>query len=125
MPVDKCFGDSQLGADTFAMDVMQDLYRAPEDILIIEWDDKIRICPFGFMLRHRIPLQKKKKNRATYIGSFKAMDLFKVKHLFNKRLPSRQASAGAHLVRMIELLGPSPCSLTTGSAANNFLWRTW
>ena len=30
------------------------------------------------------------------------------KHLFNKRLPSRNESAGPHLARMISLLGPPP-----------------
>jgi len=38
-------------------------------------------------------------------------DLFEGKHLFNERLPSRDASVPAHIARMIALLGPPPNDL--------------
>ena len=41
----------------------------------------------------------------------KVWDLFEGKHMFNERLPSREASEPAHLARMIALLGPPPKDL--------------
>jgi serine/threonine-protein kinase SRPK3 len=41
----------------------------------------------------------------------KVWDLFEGKHVFNERLPSREASEPAHLARMIALLGPPPKDL--------------
>jgi hypothetical protein len=38
-------------------------------------------------------------------------DLFEGKHMFTERLPSRDASAGAHIARMIALMGPPPTEL--------------
>jgi serine/threonine-protein kinase SRPK3 len=38
----------------------------------------------------------------------KVWDLFEGKHLFTERLPSRDASAPAHIAKMIALLGPVP-----------------
>lgn len=47
--------------------------------------------------------------------------MFEGKHLFNKRLPSRQESAVAHLARMISLLGPPPEEmLKEGAATDEF-----
>jgi serine/threonine-protein kinase SRPK3 len=41
----------------------------------------------------------------------KVWDLFEGKHLFTERLPNRDASAPAHIARMIALLGPPPKDL--------------
>ena len=38
-------------------------------------------------------------------------DLFEGKHMFIERLPSRDASAGAHIARMISLMGLPPKEL--------------
>jgi hypothetical protein len=45
------------------------------------------------------------------LTSIKIWDLFEGKHMFNKRLPSRDASAPAHIARMIALMGPPPKDL--------------
>lgn len=41
----------------------------------------------------------------------KVWDLFEGKHMFTERLPSRDASAVAHVARMIALMGPPPKEL--------------
>jgi serine/threonine-protein kinase SRPK3 len=41
----------------------------------------------------------------------KVWDLFEGKHMFTERLPSRDASAPAHVARMIALIGPPPKDL--------------
>lgn len=47
------FGDAQFGDAPFIGEVMPDLYRAPEIILYIPWDEKIDIWAFGLMVRGR------------------------------------------------------------------------
>jgi len=49
-------------------------------------------------------------------------DIFEGKHLFNKRLPSRDASAGAHLARMISLLGAPPEEILQAGTATSELF---
>lgn len=101
-PVIIDFGDAQFGPGPFIGEVMPDLYRAPEIILAIPWDEKIDIWALGLMI----------------------WDMFEGRHLFNKRLPSREASAGAHLARIISLLGPPPEDLLKkGGATAEFFDR--
>ncbi|KAL5347497.1 hypothetical protein ACLOAV_007809 [Pseudogymnoascus australis] len=83
------FGDAQFGAETYGGEVMPDLYRAPEIVLGICWNEKIDIWAVGMMV----------------------WDLYEGKHLFKERLPSRMESVPAHIARMIELLGPPPKEL--------------
>jgi len=48
-------------------------------------------------------------------------DLFEGKHMFNERLPSRDASSPTHLARMIALLGPPPVDfLARGNVSQEF-----
>ena len=49
-PVLTDFGDAQFGAGPFAVEVMPDLYRAPEIVLCIAWGDKIDIWALGLMV---------------------------------------------------------------------------
>lgn len=44
------FGDAQVGDRLFEVEVMPDLYRAPEIILCIPWNEKIDIWGFGLMV---------------------------------------------------------------------------
>lgn len=44
------FGDAQVGERLFEGEVMPDLYRAPEIILRIPWNEKIDIWAFGLMV---------------------------------------------------------------------------
>lgn len=48
-------------------------------------------------------------------------DMYEGKHLFNRRLPSREASVATHLARMNALLGPPPSDvLTNGSMVSQY-----
>lgn len=44
------FGDAQFGAETYEGEVMPDLYRAPEIVLGIPWNEKIDIWAVGVMV---------------------------------------------------------------------------
>lgn len=44
------FGDARVGQGPFEGEVMPDLYRAPEIVLRIPWDEKIDIWSFGLMV---------------------------------------------------------------------------
>jgi serine/threonine-protein kinase SRPK3 len=44
------FGDAQFGEKTYIGEVMLDLYRAPEIVLGIEWNEKIDIWSVGLMV---------------------------------------------------------------------------
>ncbi|KFY64875.1 hypothetical protein V496_02950 [Pseudogymnoascus sp. VKM F-4515 (FW-2607)] len=83
------FGDAQFGAETYGGEVMPDLYRAPEIVLGIRWNEKIDIWAVGMMV----------------------WDLCEGKHLLKERLPSRMESVPAHIAKMIELLGEPPKEL--------------
>jgi serine/threonine protein kinase len=50
VPIISDFGDAQFGDAPFVGEVMPDLYRAPEIILGIPWDEKIDIWAFGLMV---------------------------------------------------------------------------
>ncbi|KAK6211166.1 hypothetical protein QIS74_10430 [Colletotrichum tabaci] len=83
------FGDARFGDGPFEGQVMPDLYRAPEIIIGIPWDEKIDIWALGLMI----------------------WDLFEGKLLFNTRHRDRTASRAAHFARMVSLLGPPPDDL--------------
>ncbi len=51
-PVLSDFGDAQFGDMPFVGEVMLDLYRAPEIILGIPWDEKIDIWGLGLLVGH-------------------------------------------------------------------------
>ncbi|KFY33736.1 hypothetical protein V494_07370 [Pseudogymnoascus sp. VKM F-4513 (FW-928)] len=83
------FGDAQFGSKAYGGEVMPDLYRAPEIVLGIPWNEKIDIWAVGMMV----------------------WDLYEGKHMFKERLPSRMESVPAHIARMIALMGPPPVKL--------------
>ncbi|POR37771.1 Serine/threonine protein kinase, putative [Tolypocladium paradoxum] len=83
------FGEARFGGDYFTEEVMPDLYRAPEILLKIPWDEKIDIWNLGLMV----------------------WDMLEGKHLFTERLPSREDSRFAHMARIVNLLGPPPGDL--------------
>ncbi|WYZ44877.1 hypothetical protein EsH8_VIII_000193 [Colletotrichum jinshuiense] len=98
-PVISDFGDAQFGEGPFEGEVMPDLYRAPEIIFGIPWDEKIDIWALGLMI----------------------WDLFEGKLLFNTRLRDRNASKAAHFARMVSLMGPPPDELLErGSSWKDF-----
>ena len=49
-PVLSDFGDAKFGPGPFEGEVMPDLYRAPEIVLGISWNEKIDIWSFGLMV---------------------------------------------------------------------------
>jgi len=49
-PVIADFGDAEIGSGPFVGEVMPDLYRAPEIILGILWDEKIDIWALGLIV---------------------------------------------------------------------------
>jgi len=51
VPIISDFGDAHFGEPPFFVEVMPDLYRAPEMVLGIAWDEKIDIWAFGLMVR--------------------------------------------------------------------------
>jgi serine/threonine protein kinase len=51
LPIISDFGEAHLGEPPFCEEVMPDLYRAPEIILGIAWDNKIDIWSFGLMVQ--------------------------------------------------------------------------
>ncbi|MCJ1400130.1 hypothetical protein MMC11_003334 [Xylographa trunciseda] len=83
------FGDARFGAAEYSGEVMPDLYRAPELVLRIPWNEKIDIWSVGMLI----------------------WGLVEGKEMFHDRLPSREQSIGSHLARMIALLGPPPKDL--------------
>ncbi|KAJ3946659.1 uncharacterized protein N0V96_003032 [Colletotrichum fioriniae] len=98
-PVISDFGDAQYGEGDFDGEVMPDLYRAPEIILGIPWDEKIDIWALGLMV----------------------WDLFEGKLLYNTRHRDRNASRAAHFARTVSLLGPPPDDLLDrGSSWKDF-----
>jgi serine/threonine-protein kinase SRPK3 len=54
-PVISDFGDAQFGEGPFIGEVMPDLYRAPEIVLGVPWDEKIDIWSLGMMVCSSIP----------------------------------------------------------------------
>ncbi|PIA93312.1 SRSF protein kinase 2 [Cercospora beticola] len=91
------FDYAKFGQGPFEGEVMPDLYRAPEVVLGITWDEKIDIWSFGLMI----------------------WDLLEGKHLFTERLPSREESSGKHLARMVTLLGKPPSDFLQRSRISN------
>jgi serine/threonine-protein kinase SRPK3 len=49
------FGDAQFGEETYIGEVMPDLYRAPEIVLGMPWNEKIDIWSVGLLLREQAP----------------------------------------------------------------------
>jgi serine/threonine protein kinase len=51
VPIISDFGDAQFGDPPFREEVMPDLYRPPEMVLGIPWDEKLDIWALGLMVR--------------------------------------------------------------------------
>ncbi|KAL4891343.1 kinase-like protein [Aspergillus ambiguus] len=83
------FGQARFGSDTYRGDIQPHIYRAPEVLLRIPWDQKVDIWNIGLV----------------------TWDLFQQGHLFYARDSEKQDSDGHHLAEMIALLGPPPKDL--------------
>ncbi|KAJ5558175.1 kinase-like domain-containing protein [Penicillium sp. DV-2018c] len=80
------FGQARFGSSTYCGDIQPHIYRAPEVLLRMPWDQKVDIWNMGVM----------------------AWDLFQKGHLFYARDSDKQDSDSHHLAEMIALLGPPP-----------------
>ncbi|ATY59030.1 serine threonine [Cordyceps militaris] len=116
-PIISDFGDAQFGEMPFIGEVMPDLYRAPEIILKVPWDEKIDIWALGLMVRKTCLASTCCRFCSPVADQVqKIWDLYEGKHLFHKRLPSREESSIAHMARMVSLLGAPPPGLLERSA---------
>lgn len=110
-PVISDFGDAQYGEGDFDGEVMPDLYRAPEIILGIPWDEKIDIWALGLMVRDSPATRDLPNADAEFLTVCQVWDLFEGKLLYNTRHRDRNASRAAHFARTVSLLGPPPDDL--------------
>ncbi|KAK8196819.1 kinase-like domain-containing protein [Phyllosticta capitalensis] len=78
------FGDAVMGQESYAAHAMPDLYRPPEMILGIMWNEKIDIWGLAMTV----------------------WDAIEGKQLFKDKTPGRFESEGEHLAMTIALLGP-------------------
>ena len=101
------FGDAQFGCREHVLEVMPDVYRAPEIVLKVPWNEKIDIWNVGVLVC--VTLSHGLVQPGTY--DLQVWDLLEGKHLFPSDTADRDASAAQHLARMISLLGPPPKEL--------------
>ncbi|AEO67582.1 uncharacterized protein THITE_160781 [Thermothielavioides terrestris NRRL 8126] len=96
VPVLCDFGEARFGSESYGEHVMPDLYRAPEIVLRIEWDEKIDIWALGLMC------------------GLKMWTLVEGTNLFTDNRGGRWVSALPHMARIVSLLGPPPIDLLKG-----------
>ncbi|POS74249.1 hypothetical protein DHEL01_v207365 [Diaporthe helianthi] len=90
-------GEARFGEDSYVEEVMPDLYRAPEILLSLPWDEKIDIWALGLTI----------------------WTCVEGENLFTDNAGGRSKSALPHMARMISLLGPPPQSLLQKSSKTN------
>ncbi|KAK4155789.1 Serine/threonine-protein kinase [Chaetomidium leptoderma] len=89
------FGEARFGSEAYSEHAMPDLYRAPEILLRIQWNEKIDIWALGLVLWR----------------------LVEGTNLFTNNEGGRWKSALPHMARMISLLGPPPQHLLDSNPA--------
>jgi serine/threonine protein kinase len=87
------FGQARYGSSTYSGDIQPYIYRAPEVVLRMPWDEKVDIWNLGVL----------------------TWDLFEQGHLFYARDSDKQNSDAHHLAEMIAVLGPPPTDLLQNS----------
>ncbi|GIJ81647.1 hypothetical protein Asppvi_000146 [Aspergillus pseudoviridinutans] len=87
------FGQARVGSSTYCGDIQPYIYRAPEVVLRMPWDEKVDIWNLGVL----------------------TWDLFQKGHLFYARDSDKQNSDAHHLAEMIAILGPPPTDLLRNS----------
>ncbi|CEJ60619.1 hypothetical protein PMG11_09188 [Penicillium brasilianum] len=98
-PVLSDFGEARFGSEsgTYDDDVQPYMYRAPEVLLRMSWNEKIDIWNLAVM----------------------AWDLFEPGHLFYARDANKRESDTHHLAEMIAYLGPPPLEMLEKSELAN------
>lgn len=96
------FGEARMGSTVYHEDIQPYLYRAPEVLLRMKWDNKVDIWNVGVLV-----------SSCTFCINLsneldQIWDLFENKYLFNARDENGNDSNLHHLAEMIALLGPPP-----------------
>ncbi|RDH27928.1 kinase-like domain-containing protein [Aspergillus welwitschiae] len=87
------FGQARFGSNFYIGDIQPYIYRAPEVILRMPWNEKVDIWNVGVL----------------------TWDIFQEGHLFYARDPNRNPSDAHHLAEMIALMGPPPKKMVQNS----------
>ncbi|RAL03696.1 kinase-like protein [Aspergillus ibericus CBS 121593] len=87
------FGQARFGAQTYSGDIQPYIYRAPEVLLRMPWNEKVDIWNVGVL----------------------TWDLFQQGHLFYARDPDKKPSDGHHLAEMIAIMGSPPKEMMQNS----------
>ncbi|KAL4938853.1 hypothetical protein BDV06DRAFT_231493 [Aspergillus oleicola] len=87
------FGQARFGSNTYTGDIQPYIYRAPEVVLRMPWNEKVDIWNVGVL----------------------TWDLFQQGHLFYARDSDKRSSDGHHLAEMIAIMGPPPKEMTQNS----------
>ncbi|RMZ37615.1 protein kinase [Aspergillus flavus] len=80
------FGQARRGPNTYCGDIQPYIYRAPEVLLRMPWNEKVDIWNVGVL----------------------TWDLFQQGHLFYARDSDKKSSDAHHLAEMIAIMGPPP-----------------
>ncbi|KAL4813556.1 kinase-like domain-containing protein, partial [Aspergillus spinulosporus] len=88
------FGQARFGSNTYFGDIQPYIYRAPEVLLRMCWNEKVDIWNVGVL----------------------TWDLFQQGNLFYARDSDKKSSDAHHLAEMIAILGPPPKEMIQNSA---------
>ncbi|EAU33809.1 predicted protein [Aspergillus terreus NIH2624] len=88
------FGQARFGSNTYSGDIQPYIYRAPEVLLQMPWNEKVDIWNVGVL---------------TWTMSQK-------RHLFYAKDSEKKPSDAHHLAEMIAIMGPPPQELIQNSA---------
>ncbi|PWY75346.1 kinase-like protein [Aspergillus sclerotioniger CBS 115572] len=87
------FGQARFGSHTYSDDIQPWVYRAPEVVLRLPWNEKVDVWNVGVL----------------------TWDLFQQSHLFYGRDLNRKPSDGHHLAEMVGIVGLPPREMIRGS----------
>lgn len=114
------FGEARFGEKDYDDDIQPYLYRAPEVILQMRWDNKVDIWNVGVLVSYLYTLSSDIHPFCYYIirsdDFLQIWDLFQNRHLFDARDANNENSNLYHLAEMIALLGPPPRDFLQRSA---------
>lgn len=104
-------GEARFGQDTYTEEVMPDLYRAPEILLGLPWDEKIDIWALGLTVSITPFNETRTQCSTDLLSNLKIWTAVEGENLFTDNTGGREKSALPHMARMVSLLGPPPQSL--------------
>ena len=101
------FGEARFAGKDSNEEIQPYIYRAPEVILKVPWNEKVDIWNVGVLVSLETP--GKYEVQLTYL--LQIWDLFQNKHLFDATNGGETTSTLYHLAEMVALLGPPPKEL--------------